>query len=98
MDQPLPRISAEDFDARITTAMDTMLQHGGVIHDDPKMENILLADDGHIMFIDLESVMEPDAGREARIRELAIGIFTVNYKYHLKIRKEMEARGEVDMW
>lgn len=72
-----------------------MLEHGhNVEHDYPKLGNILLADDGGIIFIDLDSLYVVEAGKEARCRRLTIADFTYVYKQHIKMRQEYEERGE----
>lgn len=94
--QPLPRMSAETFAERITVAMDELARYGGVYYDDAKLNNILLADDGRIRFIDLEGLVEPEPGDDAFYRMYTIRRFNNIYKDHLKIRSEMEAEGETD--
>ncbi|CAK7222235.1 hypothetical protein SCUCBS95973_004774 [Sporothrix curviconia] len=72
MAQPLPRISAEEFSERITVATDELARYGGVYYDDSKLNNILLADDGRIIFIDLEGLVETEPGMEAYYRKYTI--------------------------
>lgn len=93
--QPLPLMSPDEFEKRITVAIDSMLEHGhGLLHGDPKLCNILLADDGRIVFIDLESLYVAEPGKEDVFRDCTIQEFNRIYKRHLKVRRQMEEDGE----
>lgn len=89
--QPLPRMSVEDFKARVTAATDEMIRCGGVVQEDDKLNNVLLADDGRFVFVDLEAVYAPvDKVGPALTRKYAIDGLVDQYKQYLAILKEEE--------
>ena len=50
------------FTERITLALDEMIACAGVVQEDTKLNNIMLADNGRIVFLDMEYVCDPVAG------------------------------------
>lgn len=68
-----------------------MLEHShNVVHDYPKL-GILLADDGRIIFIDLDSLYVVEAGKEARCRRLTIADFTYTSSIIKCVRMKMNS-------
>ncbi|EPE04773.1 hypothetical protein F503_06322 [Ophiostoma piceae UAMH 11346] len=95
--QPIPHLEVDVFHSRIEAAMDEMIRYGGgVVHEDPKMNNIMIADDGRFVFIDLESVYVPELGKEASGRKWAILAFVDAYERHLRILQQEAASAEKD--
>ncbi|OAA63372.1 Protein kinase-like domain protein [Niveomyces insectorum RCEF 264] len=82
MKQPEPRLTVDEFKRRIEVATDEIAQYG-VMYDDPKLSNVVMASGDRFMFIDLECVYEPDPGTEAMCRGHAVAAFVENYEYHL---------------
>ncbi|EPE06654.1 hypothetical protein F503_03081 [Ophiostoma piceae UAMH 11346] len=59
-DQPKPRLSVDDLIERIRVVAEDMAT-SGIVYSDEKLDNIILTDDGRIVFIDLEMAEEePD--------------------------------------
>lgn len=85
-------MSVYDFTTRITTAIDEMIRYGnGVVQEDDKLNNVLVADDGRFVFVDLEAVYAPnDKVGPERTRKYAIDGLVDKYKQYIAILKEEE--------
>ncbi|CAK7204346.1 hypothetical protein SEUCBS139899_007101 [Sporothrix eucalyptigena] len=83
--QPEPVLTVQDFQARIEVAVDAIMAHG-VVHIDEKLDNILLHDDGRILFIDLEITDNVGPGNEPVQRLFTVVAFVENYMRFLTAR------------
>ncbi|OAA54267.1 Protein kinase-like domain protein [Niveomyces insectorum RCEF 264] len=94
--QPAPRLTLEAFKDRIEVAIDAMAQFG-VLYSDPKLNNILLANEAgegneaketRIMFIDLEWVYEPEPEKAVILQYLSIMGFVRQYQRYLRVLEQ----------
>ncbi len=85
LDQPEPVLTVDDFQARIEVAVDALLRHG-LTYGDEKLDNIMLRDDGRIVFIDLEMAEEAEPGKELVDRWFTVIAFVNHYKRYLRAR------------
>lgn len=85
LQQPEPILTVDDFQARIEVAVDAVMAHGIVLIDE-KLDNIMLHDDGRIVFIDLEMTDDLVPGKEPLQRWFMVIGFADNYKRFLRMR------------
>ncbi|OAA64473.1 Protein kinase-like domain protein [Niveomyces insectorum RCEF 264] len=85
LQQPEPVLTVDDFQARIEVAVDAIMAHG-IVYIDPKLDNVMLRDDGRIVFIDLEMTDEVEPGKEPLQRWFTVVAFVDNYKRFLRVR------------
>lgn len=63
-----------------------MIGHGGVVQEDDQIGNVLVADDGRFLFVDLESVYAPNERVGPTLtRKYAIDGLVERYADYLKI-------------
>ncbi|OAA63278.1 Protein kinase-like domain protein [Niveomyces insectorum RCEF 264] len=89
--QPMP---VEEFQQKMETAH-AHLEAGYMVYSDLKLDNVILAEDGRFVLIDLEFVVEPEDRPELRYRNAVLG-FVDRYKHFLKIWADEQA--ERDRW
>lgn len=90
LDQPLPRLAVEVFRDRIKAAVEELFQRGGVVYDDSKLNNIMVADNDRLVFVDLEFVDEPEPSKASTRQKLAALEFVEQYRYFLKAKADEE--------
>lgn len=83
-------MSLEAFQQKVEITL-AKFEAANMVYADAKLDNVILADNGELVIIDLEFVIEPEDRPELRFRDAVIS-FVDRYRQFLKNMETQRAR------